>query len=35
MNIAPPLCVTGGEIDEIVSGLDRAIGQAAKDLGAQ
>ena len=35
MNIAPPLCVTAGEIDEIVSTLDRVIGQAARELGAQ
>ena len=34
MNIAPPLCVTSGEIDEIVSVLDRVIGQTARDLGA-
>ena len=34
MNIAPPLCVTSGEIDEILSGLDRVIGQTARDLGA-
>ena len=30
-----PLCVTAGEIDEIVSVLDRVIGQAARDLGAE
>ena len=35
MNIAPPLCVTSGEIDEIVSVLDRVIGQTARDLGAE
>ena len=35
MNIAPPLCVTSGEIDEILSGLDRVIGQIARDLGAE
>jgi len=34
MNIAPPLCVTAGEIDEIVSVLDRVIGQTAHDLDA-
>ena len=34
MNIAPPLCVTTGEIDEIVSVLDRVIGQTARDLAA-
>lgn len=35
MNIAPPLCVTRGEIDEILSGLDRVVGQIARDLGAE
>ena len=35
MNVAPPLCVTPGEIDEILSVLDRVIGQAAHDLGAE
>ena len=35
MNIAPPLCVTSGEIDEIVSVLDRVIGQTSRDLGAE
>jgi adenosylmethionine-8-amino-7-oxononanoate aminotransferase len=34
MNIMPPLCVTGGEIDEIVATLDQVIGQTARDLGA-
>ena len=34
MNIAPPLCVTSGEIDEIVSVLDRVIGETARGLGA-
>jgi adenosylmethionine-8-amino-7-oxononanoate aminotransferase len=34
MNIAPPLCVTPGEIDEILSVLDRVIGRTARDLGA-
>ena len=32
-NIAPPLCVTAGEIDDIVSALDRVIGAAAHELG--
>ncbi len=35
MNGAPPLLVTPGEIDEILSVLDRVIGQAAHDLGAE
>ena len=35
MNVAPPLCVTPGEIDEILTVLDRVIGQAAHDLGAE
>ena len=35
INVAPPLCVTSGEIDELVSVLDRVIGQAAHDLGAE
>ena len=35
MNIAPPLCVTPGEVDEILAVLDRVIGQAAHELGAE
>ncbi len=35
INIAPPLCVTSSEIDEIVSVVDRVIGQTARDLGAE
>ena len=35
INIAPPLCVTAGEIDEIISAMDRVIGQVAHDLGAK
>jgi len=35
MNVAPPLCVTPGEIDEILSVLNRVIGQAAHELGAE
>ena len=34
MNIMPPLCVTAGEIDEILLVMDRVIGGTAKDLGA-
>jgi len=33
--VAPPLCVTPGEIDEILSVMDRVIGQAAHELGAE
>ncbi len=35
INIAPPLCVTAGEVDEILSGLDRVIGQTARELGVE
>ena len=35
MNIMPPLCITAGEVDDLVSVLDRVIGQAARDLGAE
>jgi adenosylmethionine-8-amino-7-oxononanoate aminotransferase len=35
MNIAPPLCVTAGEIDEIVTVFDKVIAQTARDLGAE
>ena len=35
MNVAPPLCVTPGEIDEILTVMDRVIGQAAHELGAE
>ena len=35
MNVAPPLCVTSGEIDEIVSTMDRVFAQASKELGAE
>ena len=35
MNIMPPLCVTAGEIDEILLVMDRVIGATAKDLGAE
>ncbi len=35
INIAPPLCVTSSEIDEIVSVVDRVIGQTARGLGAE
>ena len=35
MNIMPPLCVTAGEIDEILLVMDRVIGATAKELGAE
>ena len=34
MNIMPPLCVTPGEIEQIVSTMDEVIGQVASHLGA-
>ena len=33
MNVAPPLCVTSGEIDEIITIMDRVFTQVARDLG--
>ncbi len=33
MNVAPPLCVTSGEIDEIIEGMDRAFTQVGRELG--
>ena len=33
MNVMPPLCVTAGEIDEIIAGMDRAFEQVGRDLG--
>ena len=35
VSIMPPLCVTSSEVDEIVSAVDRVIGQAAHALGAE
>ena len=32
MNVAPPLCVTSGEIDEIISGMDKAFTQVGREL---
>ena len=34
-SIMPPLCITSSEVDELVSALDRTIGQAAHALGAE
>ena len=33
INVAPPLCITRGEVDELVSAMDRGIGQTVRDLG--
>ena len=33
MNVAPPLCVTSGEIDEIITIMDQGFTQVARDLG--
>jgi adenosylmethionine-8-amino-7-oxononanoate aminotransferase len=35
MNVAPPLCVTSGEIDEIVGTMDRVFTQVGRELGAE
>ena len=35
MNIMPPLCVSPGEVEQIVSTMDEVIGQVAGDLGAE
>ena len=32
MNIMPPLCVTSGEIDEILRALDKGFDQVSRDL---
>ena len=34
MNVAPPLCVTRGEIDEIIAIMDRVFAQTTRELGA-
>jgi adenosylmethionine-8-amino-7-oxononanoate aminotransferase len=33
INVAPPLCITRGEVDELLSAMDRGIGQTARELG--
>ena len=33
MNVAPPLCVTSSEIDEIITIMDRVFTEVARDLG--
>jgi adenosylmethionine-8-amino-7-oxononanoate aminotransferase len=35
INLAPPLCITVGETDDLLEVLDRVIGAAARDLGAE
>ena len=34
-SIMPPLCITSSEVDELVSAMDRVVGQAAHALGAE
>ena len=33
MNVAPPLCITSGEVDDMVSIMDKVFDQVSKDLG--
>ncbi len=33
MNVAPPLCVTAGEIDDIITAMDKAFEKTSRDLG--
>ena len=35
MNVMPPLCVTPGEVEQIVSTMDQVIGQVSRDLGVK
>ena len=32
MNVAPPLCVTSGEIDEIISIMDKVFTDVGREL---
>jgi adenosylmethionine-8-amino-7-oxononanoate aminotransferase len=32
VSFGPPLCITRAEIDEIISGVDRAVGEMEKEL---
>ena len=34
INVAPPLCITRGEVDELLSAMDRAIERTAREVGA-
>ena len=34
INMMPPLCITRGEVDELLSVLDQVIGATARNLGA-
>lgn len=33
MNVAPPLCITSGEVDDMFSIMDKVFAQVSKDLG--
>jgi adenosylmethionine-8-amino-7-oxononanoate aminotransferase len=33
MNVAPPLCITSGEVDDLVTIMDKVFDQVSKDLG--
>ena len=33
MNVAPPLCITSGEVDDMISIMDKVFDQVSKDLG--
>ena len=33
MNVAPPLCITSSEVDDMVTIMDKVFGQVSKDLG--
>ena len=32
MNVMPPLCVTSGEIDDIISAMDEGFSQVSKNI---
>ena len=33
MNVAPPLCITSSEVDDLVTIMDKVFDQVSKDLG--
>ena len=33
MNVAPPLCITSSEVDELITIMDKVFDQVSKDLG--
>ena len=33
VNVAPPLCITSGEVDDVVSIMDKVFDQVSKELG--